>query len=64
MNKEEVNTLIVGAGPAGLLNAIGLLHKNPEKNVLILEKRDTYSRNHVVRFNHILKPLGEKTSQN
>lgn len=52
MNKEEVNTLIVGAGPSGLLNAIGLLHKNPGKKVLILEKRETYSRNHVVRFNH------------
>ncbi|RAP35718.1 hypothetical protein B1207_11565 [Legionella quinlivanii] len=52
MDKNEVNTLIVGAGPSGLLNAIGLLHKNPGKKVLILEKRETYSRNHVVRFNH------------
>jgi hypothetical protein len=50
MLKEEVNTIIVGSGPSGLLNAIGLLQKNPQKKILILEKRAEYSRNHVVRF--------------
>lgn len=57
MHNEEVNTLIVGAGPSGLFHAIGLLQKNPQRKILILEKREEYSRNHVVRFNH--KKLAE-----
>lgn len=52
MLPEDVNTVIVGAGPSGLLNAIGLLTKNPDKKILILEKREEYSRNHVVRFDY------------
>jgi 2-polyprenyl-6-methoxyphenol hydroxylase-like FAD-dependent oxidoreductase len=50
MNKDEVDTLIVGAGPIGLLNAIGLLQKDSQRKVLILEKREEYTRKHVVRF--------------
>ncbi|WP_133138773.1 hypothetical protein [Legionella genomosp. 1] len=52
MKREEVDTLIVGAGPSGLLHAIGLLQKNPQKQILILEKREEYTRNHVVRFKY------------
>lgn len=47
-----MDTLIVGAGPSGLLHAIGLLQKNPQKKILILEKREEYTRNHVVRFKY------------
>lgn len=49
---EQVNTVIVGAGPIGLLNAIGLLTKNPERKVVMLEKYDEYKRNHTLRVDH------------
>src|ERR1700733_3168193 len=46
---NEVDTVVVGAGPIGLLNAIGLLKKDPNRKIVILEKRPEYSRSHVVR---------------
>jgi hypothetical protein len=50
MNKGVIDTLIVGAGPMGLLNAIGLLQQDSHRKVLLLEKREEYTRKHVVRF--------------
>lgn len=61
---NEVDTVIVGAGPVGLLNAIGLLRKNPGSKLVLLEKYAEYSRHHVVwmRYGEIdqyIKAIGE-----
>lgn len=61
---SEVNTVIIGAGPVGLLNAIGLLTKNPDSKVVLLEKYDVYKRNHTLRMEYkqiekYLKACGE-----
>lgn len=52
-NDDEVNTVIVGAGPIGLLNAIGLLNKNKGMKLVILEKYDEYKRNHTLMVDYI-----------
>ncbi|KTD23247.1 hypothetical protein [Legionella londiniensis] len=49
---EEVETVIVGAGPIGLLNAIGLLHNKPDMKLVILEKYDEYKRNHTLMVDY------------
>lgn len=49
---EEVNTIIVGAGPIGLLNAIGIMRKNPDAKIVMLEKYDEYKRNHTLRMDY------------
>ena len=49
---KEVNTVIVGAGPIGLLNAIGLLTKNPNQKLVMLEKYDSYKRNHTLQVDY------------
>lgn len=49
---EEVNTVIVGAGPIGLLNAIGLLNHNKRMKLVILEKYDQYKRNHTLQVDY------------
>lgn len=61
---DEVNTVIVGAGPIGLLNAIGLLNKNPNQKIVMLEKYDDYKRSHTLRVDYkqvekYLKACGE-----
>ncbi len=49
---NEANTVIVGAGPIGLLNAIGLLRLNPHRKLVILEKYDEYKRNHTLQVDY------------
>ena len=49
---SEVNTVILGAGPVGLLNAIGLLTKNPDRTLVMLEKYDEYKRNHTLQMDY------------
>ena len=49
---DEVNTVIVGAGPIGLLNAIGIMRKNPAAKIVMLEKYDEYKRNHTLRMDY------------
>lgn len=51
-NPDEVDVVIVGAGPIGLLNAIGLLNKNPARKIMMLEKYDEYQRHHVVQADY------------
>lgn len=51
---QDADTVIVGAGPIGLLNAIGLLNKKPDSKIVLLEKYETYKRDHVVKLNYRL----------
>lgn len=44
----EVNTVVVGAGPIGLLTAIALKTLHPDRNIVILEKYESYQRKHVL----------------
>jgi 2-polyprenyl-6-methoxyphenol hydroxylase-like FAD-dependent oxidoreductase len=46
--EKDANVVIVGAGPIGLLNAIGILSQNPEAKVVLLEKYEEYQRKHVL----------------
>lgn len=46
-----VDIVIVGAGPIGLLNAIGLLNKDPSQKIVILEKHETYTRDQPIHLN-------------
>ncbi|MDI9819020.1 MULTISPECIES: NAD(P)/FAD-dependent oxidoreductase [unclassified Legionella] len=44
---QDVDIVVVGAGPLGLLNAIGLMKKkNPKPKIIMLEKYEQYQRSH------------------
>ncbi|RUQ89509.1 FAD-dependent monooxygenase family protein [Legionella septentrionalis] len=49
---EEVETVVVGAGPIGLLNTIGLLSHHKGMKLVILEKFDEYKRNHTLHMDY------------
>lgn len=51
-SENEVNVVIVGSGPVGLLNAVGLLNKNPQLKIIILEKEAAYTRHHVLQMDY------------
>lgn len=48
--RVDVNTVMVGAGPIALLNAIGLLTRNPNRKVVLIEKYDQYQRSHTLKL--------------
>lgn len=53
MNNQEANTVvIVGGGPIGLANAIGIKMLNPELDVVVLEKYEEYQRKHTLILKH------------
>ena len=45
---SDIDTVVVGAGPIGLLTAIALKTLHPESNIVILEKYETYQRKHTL----------------
>lgn len=46
-NNSDVDVVVVGAGPLGLLNAIGLMkRKEPKPRIVMLEKYERYQRGH------------------
>ena len=52
-DSEKINedtVVIAGAGPAGLARAIALKKINSNTNVVVLEKRSTYTRNQVANI--------------
>ncbi len=51
--KTEVDLVIVGAGPLGLLNAIGLIkNKKPQPKIVVVEKYEQYQRGHNLSVDH------------
>jgi 2-polyprenyl-6-methoxyphenol hydroxylase-like FAD-dependent oxidoreductase len=52
--ETEVDIVIVGAGPLGLLNAIGLMkNKKPQPKIVMLEKYEQYQRGHNLSVDHL-----------
>lgn len=47
---EEADCVIVGAGPVGLYTAVQLRLRCPAMRVVMLEKYETYQRQHVLRI--------------
>ena len=48
--KDRKTVLVIGAGPAGLASAIALKKANSFENVIVLEKRDKYTREQICNF--------------
>lgn len=46
MSHDDVDLLVIGAGPAGSLVASLVRRENPERRVLVLEK-ETFPRHHI-----------------
>ncbi len=48
--REVKRVVIIGAGPIGLSTAIQTKLKNPEADIVMLEKYDQYARNHTLQI--------------
>lgn len=51
ITEDSPNVLFIGAGPVGLWTAIQAKLKEPQLNITMLEKHQTYQRQHVLRLN-------------
>ncbi|EAR89320.2 hypothetical protein TTHERM_00372340 (macronuclear) [Tetrahymena thermophila SB210] len=50
MDNKKDTVVIVGAGPVGLWTSCQLMLSNPKLNVLVLEKRTDYVREHILKL--------------
>lgn len=57
-------TVIIGAGPVGLWTAIQLKKRNPDNDITVYERYDTYQRSHVLRLDHWSMILYNKNKNN
>ena len=49
MSIKVYDALVVGAGPIGLMTAVKMKTDNPSVNIVVIEKRDEYTRGHTVK---------------
>lgn len=48
----KTDVVIVGAGPVGLWTAIQIKKRNPNLNIQIYERYETYKRSHILKLEH------------